>query len=223
MSKNHPFGRAKTKNRNKDKDLPKNTRPTDQEKFLCKTAWLSGQTETELVKIGNCSPTTLQKWKQQWKNARTDAMMVLRGNQLDLNVTDKEINERRDYIETLRNLKSKHENELDLLETITEKLNIVIDDLAEHPDFEQKDFKQMVAMMKSYAISKTSRSQLQADYIKCCDTLNAETGITAYHKAAGNKVNEVAKAEGRLEIARRRKEEGLETSTEQRKKGFFDV
>jgi len=147
----------------------------------------------------------------------------LRASQLEINVTDIEINEHRDYIETLRTLKTKHENELKKLDNIVNSLNIIIDDLAEHPDFEQRDFKQMMSMMKSYATAKTARSGLQQDYIKCCDTLNAETGITAYHKAAGNKVNEVAKAEGRLEIARKRKEEGLETSTEKRKEGFFDV
>ena len=120
-------------------------------------------------------------------------------------------------------MKTKHESELNLLDDISNALNLALENLESHPDFDSTDFKQVCAMLKSFASAKDSRSKLQQDYIKCCDTLNAETGITTYHKAAGNKINEIAKAEGRLEIARKRKEEGLETSTEQKQGGFFNV
>ncbi len=199
------------------------TRPKASEKMLAKSAWLSGLTNSEVLKIGNCTPLTLEKWETEWRSQREKALLALRGKQLELRVSDVEINEHQAYIDNLRSLKEQYETELPLIDDITELLQNVLDRLAKHPEFDSKDFKSVVAAIKTYGATKSHRAAIQANYITCVNQLNQETGITAYHKAAGNKINEAYKAEGRLEIARKRQEEGLETSTEKREKGFFDV
>jgi len=199
------------------------SRPTAGEKMQAKSAWLSGLNNSEVLKIANCTRMTLEKWITEWNSERTSAMLGLRAKQLELNVTDVEINEHQVYIDNLRTLKEQYETELPMLSKIANALEKIIEDLENHPDFDAKDFKQMMGLLKTYATAKTSRSALQTNYMTCVNQLNAETGITAYHKAAGNKVNEVYKAEGRLEIARKRRDEGLETSTEKKKGSFFDV
>ena len=223
MSENNPFKKKSVGKPEKKRESRYKIRPTDQSKLLRKNAWMNGLSKAELVKIGMCSDRTLDNWIAEWKDARTDALMTLRASQLEINVTPKEINEHNDYILTLRKLKAQHEVELDDLDAISGCLKDILRDLQQHPDFDSVDYKQISNLLRSFVSAKSARSSLQSDYIKCCDTLNENTGIRAYHKAAGNKVNEVAKAQGRLEIARIRKEEGLETSTEKRKGGFFEV
>ena len=147
-----------------ERKKPFATRPSQQEKSLCKNAWLSGMPNGELVKIGNCSPRTLDNWKAEWKDLRTDALFMLRSSQLEINVTEVELQEHRDYIETLRSLKTKHESELNLLDDISNALNLALENLESHPDFDSTDFKQVCAMLKSFASAKDSRSKLQQDY-----------------------------------------------------------
>lgn len=199
------------------------TRPKASEKMLAKSAWLSGLRDSEVLKIGNCTPLTLEKWQTEWRNDRNKALLALRGKQLELSVSEVEINEHQDYIDNLRTLKIQYEAEIPMIDSTVSLLQDMLDKLSRHPDFDSKDFRSVVTALKVYTEAKSHRAALQGNYITCVNQLNQETGITAYHKAAGNKINEAYKAEGRLEIARKRQEEGLETSTEKREKGFFDV
>lgn len=224
--KANPFKRErKTPNTTsgKNPNLIGKSRPTKNEKLNCYIGYLNGLDDVDLLVVGNTTPATLEKWKLEFNDQKTSALMKLRLSSLEIVVTDKEINEHKDYITNLRSLKTQHESEIESLSNIVNALQKITLKLEAHPDFESLDFKQVCAALKSYAEAKDARSKVQADYIKCCDTLNTETGITPHRKAGANKINEIAKAEGRLEIARQRRDEDLLTSTERRKDSFFDV
>lgn len=205
------------------------TKPTASEKTAAKAAFLSGLGDDDLIKIGNCTPLTLQKWKGEWRDARTSALMVLQRQTLSLNVTDFEIEEHLVYIQGLRTLKAQHEVELESLSTMVNALQKITLKLESHPDFERLDFKQVCSALKAYAEAKDSRSKVQSDYIKCCDTLNTETGLTAYHRAGAAQVMEMKRAEGRIEAAKQRIIAGVGAEHEiaraeaNKEQGFFDV
>lgn len=213
MTKENPFGRV----------TPNKKRTTKREMLACKMGYLNGLNDEELMKLGGCCSRTLDNWKSSWNTERLRAMQNLRASVLEISITDKEIDEHQDYIKNLRSLKEQYETELPMLSKISNALENILLELENHPDIDKKDYRQISALLRTYADAKNHRSQLQADYQKVANQLNNETGITAYHKAGAGKINEVAKAEGRLEVARKRRDEGLETSTEKRKGGFFDV
>lgn len=198
-------------------------RATASMKLSAKSAWINGMSNSEVQKIGGCTSLTLEKWITEWKNDRTQLMQKLRLSELRLSVSEQDIIDHKDYIENLKLLRKQHEIELTELSSVASCLQSILEQLEQHEDFDGKDFRQISALLKGFANAKTARTKIQNDYIKVCDTLNHETGITAYHKAGASRLNEHQRAKGRLDAEMERRELGMSTQSDQQKQGFFDV
>lgn len=191
---------------------------------MAHAAYLSGISSTiELCSIANCSYVTITRWLKEWQDERLKHLATMKLRSLSLDVTSVEIDEHYHYVCRLRELCSTLSEEIKESNKIVESLQNVVTMLERHPDFEQRDFKQVCSALSSYAHANNARSKLQSDYIKANKELHTETGLRAYHDAASGRIKEVERRRGRNDADLERKDLGLTDTKDPKSSGFFEA
>lgn len=170
----------------------------------CKLAYMAGENDREtLCKIGNCHvKTLLESWLPEFEKEKKEMILGFSDSSFQLGVTEAELAHHLAYIRQLRTMADQYKTEVEDYDRIRNSLNVILEQLEEHSEFDEKDFKQICSLLNIFVTSKKAYDTSVAQYVKITKEWTHATGVEAHHNAASARIKEAERLRGKDDAGR---------------------
>lgn len=174
------------------------------DKLLCKLAFLNGETDKiRLGEIGGCcEKTLLESWLPEFEREKKKMYLGFRNASFQLGVTESELTKHLDYIRHLEQVSEQYQSEIENYDDMRKSLKNIVLQLEGHPDFDDKDFKNITSLLSIFVTSKKAYDGTVNAYIKVTNEWADATGVKAHHSAAAGRLKEAERLRGKDDAGR---------------------
>ena len=173
-------------------------------KSNAKLAYFQGESNmSKLCEIGGCCDRTFKdSWLPEFEREKKEMLLSFSNSSLKLCVTDVELNKHLDYINTLSKVSESYEKDISTFDGMRNSLKLILEQLEGHPDFNEKDFTNILNLLQTYVLSKKAYDTTVTNFIRSTNEWSKATGVEAHHSAAAARIKEAERLRGKDDAGR---------------------